>query len=106
MKPLPVSKPQTKEETMEKLSQSELIDKVSLAAGVSKKTVKQVLDTFSHQVASLVGAGIAVSTKLGKFYPKDSVARKMKSPLTGKEVDVPAKRSLAFKPSAENKNID
>lgn len=90
---------------MEKLSQSELIDKVSLAAGVSKKTVKQVLDTFSHQVASLVGAGTSVSTKLGKFYPKDSEARTMKSPLTGKEIDVPARRTLAFKPSADNKDL-
>ena len=91
---------------MEKLSQSELVDKVSLSAGVSKKTVKTVIDTFAHQVAAHVGAGTAVSTKLGKFYPKDIGPRKMKSPLTGTEVDVPAKRSLAFKPSAENKNLD
>lgn len=90
---------------MEKLSQAELIDKVAQATGITKKTVKEVLDSFVHQVSAHVGAGTAVSTKLGKFYPKDSAARKMKSPLTGKEVDVPAKRSLAFKASAENNDL-
>ena len=90
---------------MEKLSQLELVDKVAQATGHSKKTVKCVLDSFAHQVSSHVGSGTAVSTKLGKFYPKDSAARKIKSPLTGKEVDVPAKRSLAFKPNLDNKDM-
>ena len=90
---------------MEKITQAELIDKVAQATGITKKTVKEVIDGFAHQVTAHCGAGTAVSTKLGKFYPKDSAARTIKSPLTGKEVDVPAKRSLAFKPSAENKDL-
>ena len=90
---------------MGKLSQAELIDKVAAHAGVSAKTVRSVLNSFAWQVATQVGAGTAVQTKLGKFYPKNRAARTMKSPLTGKEVDVPAKRSLAFKPSAENKDL-
>ena len=90
---------------MDKISQSELIEKVAQHAGVTKKTVKGVLDSFAQQVAAHVDAGTAVSTKLGKFYPKDSAARTMKSPLTGKEINVPAKRSLAFKPSSDNKDL-
>ena len=90
---------------MEKLSQAELVDKVAQQIGITKKTVKEVVDGFAHQVAAHVGAGTAVQTKLGTFYPKDRAARKMNSPLTGREVDIHAKRSLAFKPSAKNKNL-
>ena len=90
---------------MEKLSQSELIEKVAQATGITKNTVKEVIDGFVYQVTAHCGAGTAVSTKLGKFYPKDSEARTMKSPLTGKDIDVPARRSLAFKPSADNKDL-
>lgn len=90
---------------MEKLSQAELIEKVALATWISKKTIKEVINEFAYQVTAHCGAGTAVSTKLGKFYPKDSEAMTMKSPSTGKEIDVPARRSLAFKPSAENKDL-
>ena len=90
---------------MEKLSQAKMIERVAQHAGVTRKTVKEVLDSFAYQVAKHCGSGTTVSTKLGKFYPKDSAARTIKSPLTGKEVDVPAKRSLAFKASAENKDL-
>lgn len=90
---------------MEKLSQSELIEKVAQATGITKKTVKEVIDAFALQVVGHVGAGTAVSTKLGKFYPKDSPARTGRNPRNGEPIDIPAKRVLAFKASADNKDM-
>ena len=90
---------------MEKLSQAELIEKVAQATGITKKTVKEVIDGFAYQVTAHCGAGTAVSTKLGKFYPKDSESRTGRNPRNGEQIEIQAKRTLAFKPSADNKDL-
>lgn len=90
---------------MEKISTSELIDKVADATGQTKKAVKQVLDETMHQVTAHVEAGCAVATKLGKFYPKDRAAKVGRNPQTGAAIEIHAKRVLAFKPSSTVKYL-
>jgi DNA-binding protein HU-beta len=91
---------------MEKITQTELIAKVAQASGITKKTVKEVLDNAVAQVIGHVGAGCAVSfAGIGKFYPKHRTARTGRNPITGSQIEIPAKKLLAFKPAADKKEL-
>ena len=85
---------------MDKISTSELVAKISASTGFNKKMVKEILTDQVAQINGHVENGVAVQiVGLGKFYPRDRKARTMETPMTGRKVEIPAKRVLSFKAS-------
>lgn len=92
---------------MEKISAKELVEAVAAGTGQSKKTVKEILDNAALNISGYVGNGTEVTfANLGKFCPSDRASRTCNSPVTkGVSIEVPARRVLAFKPSASMKDL-
>lgn len=83
---------------MDKISTSELVAKISASTGFNKKMVKEIVTDQVAQINGHVANGTAVQVAgLGKFYPHDRRARTMETPMTGRKVEIPAKRVLSFK---------
>ena len=81
-----------------KITTKALIESVAGQVKMSKARVKEVLGAFSEAIVSHCQAGDAVQVQgLGKFYPQQRAERRALNLATGKAVNVPAKRVLAFK---------
>lgn len=84
------------------MSKSELIQKIveNLEANgvtMTKSNTSAVVDAFLAEVQSAVASGDEVSfVGFGKFYVRETKARKGRNPQTGAEIDIPAKKSPAF----------
>lgn len=80
----------------------EFVKKVKEALGLSsEKAANEALDRFTALLVEMVAAGEEISLGgLGKFVPVEKAARKARNPKTGEEIDVPAKKSVKFKPAA------
>ena len=77
-----------------------LAEIVAKKAGVDAATAAKVLDAFKAAVIEQVKAGEDVRLRgFGKFYMKHMKARKGRNPKTGKEIQIPARNYLRFKPS-------
>ena len=73
---------------------------VAKKAGVDAATAAKVLDAFKAAVIEQIRAGEEVRLRgFGKFYGKHMKARKGRNPKTGKEMQIPARTYLRFKPS-------
>lgn len=81
-----------------------LVKEISTKVGFTQKDVQTVIDatldvikdTVTKEEVSLVG--------FGKFIAPERAARTMRNPLTGAEVQVPAKKSVKFKPAKNFKD--
>jgi nucleoid DNA-binding protein len=82
------------------MTKSDIVDRISLQCGMSKKEVLYIVDTFIEKVKESAIRGDRVEIRgFGTFYRSEKKARTVFSPIAGKEVDVPARTSLAFRPS-------
>jgi len=82
------------------LNKSELIEKISIKTGVSKKEVEVVLNSFIERIKESVESGSTVEIRgFGSFFQTTQEKRKIKSPIAGKTIDVPAKSKMNFKAS-------
>ena len=87
---------------MEKITQAELIAKISEETNRPKATVKDILEATAESIKGYANAGQAVSFPgLGTFAPKDRAARTGRNPVTGAAIEIPAKRVLGFKQSSK-----
>jgi len=84
----------------------ELASSVAELAGLTKKQAEDAIKWTAQLIISEVAAGKEIHiNKLGKFCAKDRAARECRNLQTGLPVHVPAKRVLAFKPSASVKEL-
>jgi DNA-binding protein HU-beta len=75
-----------------------LIAKVADRAGLSKKDSEKAINAFIDTVSDSLKAGQKVSVVgFGTFEVRERAARKGRNPQTGKEIEIPASRSPAFK---------
>lgn len=83
------------------MTQNEFYRAISESADIPMTKVKAAFDAATTIMArELVdGRDDKISTPLGTFRSKSSAARQARNPATGGTVDVPAKTSVAFKPS-------
>jgi len=93
--------------TMNKMSTSGLVNEISRQLPyISKEHIKAVLNEAAKEVVSIVKNGDAVTfTGLGIFKPSDKPARVCRNPITGGDVQVPAKRVLKLHVEAGNKDL-
>ena len=86
---------------MDKITQAELINKVSEETKRPKATVKDIVEATAEAIKGYAKNGKAVPYPgLGTFKPTDRAARTGRNPITGAEIEIPAKRVLTFKPSS------
>lgn len=80
------------------ISKQDLIEAISEELVLSKKTVKSVIDNLLEKIETETQIGNSVTLK-GYFTVKPVVrqARQGRNPKTGEVVQIPEKRTVAFK---------
>jgi len=80
------------------VNKTELIKSLAEKAGVTQKEAAKVLDATVDSIQQALANGEKVQIiGFGTFEVRDRKARKVVSPATGEEIEVPATRVPAFK---------
>lgn len=81
------------------MNKKDLIDDVAALASLSKAdaqyAVRAVLDAIA---LGLKQDGTVALAGFGSFTVKEQAARKGRNPQTGEEIEIPARKSIKFKP--------
>ncbi len=81
------------------MNKAELIQEVSVRAGVKTKEAEALLDALVATVESTLAEGEKVAiTGFGTFAVSERAARKGRNPQTGQEIDIPACKVPRFTP--------
>lgn len=79
------------------MTRTEVIDTLAERTGMEKKDVKQFLDTLTAVVEDEMRRGGEIPLKgLGKFKVQHRKARVGRNPITGEEIQIPAKTVSKF----------
>jgi len=79
------------------MTRTELIDDLANRSGMDKKDVKSFLEHLTGMIESEIRKGGEVPLKgLGKFKVQNRKARVGRNPLTGAEIQIPAKTVVKF----------
>ena len=88
------------------MNKSELVEKVSADAELSKVQAERAVQAFVDAVMVEVKAGRKVSLMgFGSFNPTSRRARKGRNPQTGAEVKIPASKGVRFSAGASFKTL-
>lgn len=80
------------------MNKTELVAVVSEKVGLTKKQAEEALDTIVAQTTKALKKGDTVKLAgFGTFTRKTRKARKGISPATGKEIKIPASKTVGFK---------
>lgn len=80
---------------------------VAAATGSTVTQVKRILKEAGRLINHHLKLNHSVSLfKLGKLYPIKRAARSARNPTTGVRIEVPAKKTLAFRPAASLRDMD
>lgn len=83
------------------MKKSDLIAAIADGAGISKTAAKAALDTTFSAIIAAVKAGDKVALPgVGTFSQSTRAARTGINPQTKAKIEIPAKTTLKFKPSA------
>lgn len=82
------------------MNKTEIVEQVSISTGLPKKKVEQILNLFLEHITEEVQNGNDVEIRgFGTFFRLYQEKRKVKSPIAGKTIEVPAKNKICFKAS-------
>lgn len=82
------------------MNETEATKKVQETRIAPRQDVKRIIDGFLICVRQALKDGETVKIKdLGTFTPTTTKARKGRNPKTGEPVEIPAKKTVKFKPS-------
>jgi nucleoid DNA-binding protein len=87
------------------VTKTELVDKVAEALGQSRTEAQRTLETVLENIA----AGLASDRKVqiqgfGTFFAKTRKARMGRNPQTKEPMQIPASKTVTFKPGQDLKN--
>ncbi len=86
------------------MNKSELVKSVAVKAAISQKDSAKVVEAFVDTVKDALKKGDKVQlVGFGSFEVRERKARKVKSPATGEDIQVPEKRVAVFRPGKELK---
>ncbi len=87
------------------MTKKELISEVQEKSGgeLTKKQVDEIVDAVFNSVSSAIKEGRFAYPGFGTFSVKTRASRKGRNPRSGVEIDIPASKSVSFKPSPEMK---
>ena len=88
------------------MNKNELLEKVSLASGLTKKESEAAINAFLETLTDVLKAGDKISLKgFGTFEVRTREARTGRNPRTGETMEIPASKVPAFKASGALKNV-
>ena len=84
------------------MNKAQLIDAMAEKAGLTKADAKKALDAFIDVTSEALKADDRVAlVGFGSFAISSRSARTGRNPQTGKEIEIPAKKVVKFKPGSE-----
>ncbi len=87
------------------MNKAELIEAMASKSGLSKADSKKALDAFINSTTGALEKGDRLSLiGFGSFSISNRKARTGRNPRTGKEIQIPAKKVVKFKPGTELAN--
>ena len=86
------------------MTKREIVKNVSEKTGFTQKDVLAVVDNVFETIANTVVNEDVAITGFGKFATTERAARTMRNPSTGEQVQVPAKKSIRFRPAKSLKD--
>ncbi|MCA9159583.1 MAG: integration host factor subunit beta [Planctomycetales bacterium] len=85
-----------------KVTKKEIVKSISDKTGLTQLQIKEIVQlTFDGIVETLLEEGRVELRNFGVFQVKSRKARKARNPRTGRQVDVPEKFVVTFKPGKE-----
>lgn len=88
------------------MNKTELVVAVSEVTKMSKKDTERVVDAFFQEVCNALEHGDVVKISgFGAFTVKSRKARVGTSPVDGKKIEIPATKTIGFKPSKNLKEL-
>ena len=81
------------------MTKKEIVKTISDETGLNQQQIKQVVQlTFDSIIATLIEEGRIELRNFGVFQVRPRAARKARNPRTGRQVEVPEKFVVSFKP--------
>jgi nucleoid DNA-binding protein len=81
------------------VTKKEIVKTISDETGLNQQQIKQVVQlTFDSIIATLIEEGRIELRNFGVFQVRPRAARKARNPRTGRQVEVPEKFVVSFKP--------
>jgi len=81
------------------MNKSELVSAIASDAGISKADAEKALNACTESIKkALAGGGNVQLIGFGTFSVSERSARTGRNPQTGKEIQIPAKKVVKFKP--------
>ncbi len=88
------------------MNKAELINAIAEQGGLSKIQVARVLDALAKSTTSALCAGDKVALPgLGHLEPVSRKARQGRNPRTGATIQIPASRTVVFRPGKDLKDF-
>jgi nucleoid DNA-binding protein len=82
------------------MTKSDIVDRLTRQSGMKKKEVLYIVDNFIEKIIESTLKGDKVEIRgFGTFYQAEKKARRVFSPILGKNIEVPHKTGIAFRPS-------
>lgn len=84
------------------MNKATLIEKIAEEAGVTKTAAARAIESLIDGVTRSLDAGERITlVGLGTFAISDRKARSGRNPHTGATIEIPAKRTVRFRPSKD-----
>ncbi len=84
------------------MNKAQLVDAIASEAKITKADAKKALDAFISATTKALKKGDRVAlVGFGTFGVTKRSARKGRNPQTGKEINIPAKKVVRFRPGSE-----
>lgn len=81
------------------MNKSDLINRVSQQANISKTEAKKMVQAIFNNMATALSKGDKISlVGFGSFAPVERAARKVRHPQTGEGIHIKAKKTVKFRP--------
>jgi integration host factor subunit beta len=88
------------------MTKADLIEKVSRAAGMSRKDSEVIIETIFESIVQALRSSDKLEVRgFGSFRTRERKSRVGRNPKTGERVEVPPKRVPYFKPSKALKDL-
>ena len=82
------------------MTKSDLVENLSRQSGMKRKEILYIIDHFIDKIIECTAQGDKVEIRgFGTFYQAEKKARMVFSPIAGKNIEVPQKTCIAFRPS-------
>lgn len=90
----------------ESMTKADLVERVYLKTGFSKKESAQIVETVFDLMKSTLENGEKIKLAgFGNFVVKNKATRKGRNPQTGEEIQISSRKILTFKPSQVLKSV-